>query len=141
METSYPSKFIMSSDYATLKNDAEATATLTLPNSVAVNAGAPNIVYKTDIKIGASKASGARYFVESSKCDFAIASSSFSIGAKLTSDGYTEDADVIGVVYRVNGDTFRLEVDFPSSPNSQNVWSGMAQTLTLHIQTFIDPFM
>lgn len=133
------SRFILNSDYATLKNDSEGTVTLVIPSRQDISANQPNVVYKSSVDVGAKPSAAYRCYVTSSKYNYAVTSSNFYVYAKQ--DGY---ANVIPVdIFRENS-KFTIQVTFPSffseHSSDKTTWTDMGQTLTLHIQSFIDPF-
>ena len=134
-KSSYPSRFIINTDYATLKNDATGTAILTVPSSANTTIGGADIVYRSKIQIGASQSAGYRFYVTSSKYNYAITTPFFYMDCTL--NGY--DSQFPGCVYR-EGNSFVLEVTFPANDYDVNNYTNSGQTLTLHIQSFIDPF-
>ena len=134
-KSSYPSRYIINSDYATLKNDASGSISVIIPNSVNTTTGGDNIVYRSTIKIGASQSAGYRFYITSSKYGYAIATPAFDVSCKES--GY--DSGFSCHVYR-QGDSFVLEAIFMSSAYTSFFYTDCGQTLTLHIQSFIDPF-
>ena len=132
---SFPSKFILNTDYATLKNDAEGVATLVIPDIVNIPAGSDDSIYRTTLQIGASSDAGYRFYVTSSKYNYAIATPSFNVLCKES--GY--DSSFSCQVYR-QGNSFVFEAVFASSPYWTSQYTDAGQTLTLHIQSFISPF-
>lgn len=134
-KSSYPSKFILNTDYATLKNDAKGKASITIPDLVNIAAGGDNVVYRATVDIGASKSAGYRFYVTSSKYNYALCSPVFDVACKQ--DGY--DSSFACHIYRQGG-SFVLEAVFMASDYFSTQYTGMSQTLTLQIQSFIDPF-
>lgn len=132
---SFPSRFILNTDYATLKNDAEGIATLVIPDVVNIPAGSDDSVYRTTLQIGASSEAGYRFYVTSSKYNYAIATPSFNVLCKES--GY--DSSFSCQVYR-QGNSFIFEAVFAGSPYYTSQYTDAGQTLTLHIQSFISPF-
>lgn len=129
-----PSRFILNSDYATLKNDAEGVVQLTVPNLVNIPASGDNVVYKATLQIGTPSA-GLRSYVTSSKYAYALSSPSFFLACKQ--DGYNSSASVD--ISR-NGQNIELRVTFASAYGAATKYTGMGQVLTLHVETFVDPF-
>lgn len=133
--TEKSSRFIFSTNFATLKNDAIDAATLTLPNSVTINNG-NNVIWSVDLHIGASSTACFRSIITSSKYDYAITTKSFSIAAKQ--DG--NDSELYGSIYRINSNTFRVDIIANGGDGeTPTTWTDMGQTLTIQIQTFINP--
>lgn len=131
-----PSRFIFNSDYATLKNDAEGSVNLAIPNQVNIGASGDNVVYSATIQIGTPSA-GIRSYVTSTKYNYALCAPSFLIYCKQ--DGYDSSASCD--ITRKNGNEVEIRVTFASTPGMATSYTGMQQTLTLHAQTFIDPFL
>lgn len=134
-KSSYPSRFIINTDFATLKNDASGKAILQIPDAVNIAAGGDNVVYRTKLQIGASQSSGYRFYVTSSKYGYAICTTSFEVACKES--GY--DSSFSCLVYR-EGDSFVFEAVFAASAYTAYHYTNSGQTLTLYIQSFIDPF-
>lgn len=136
--SSYPSRFIINTDYATSKNDATGTATLTIPSLVNVAADEHNptpVIYRTRVQIGASKSAGYRFYITSSRFDYAIPCSEFYISCTVNG----EPGEFGGLLYR-DGNEFVLEAIFYRDIQENLTYTDCGQTLTLHIQSFIDPF-
>lgn len=145
------SRFILTSDFATTKNDAEGELTLLIPEEVIVYNGKANIVKSSEIELGSSKNAGMRYYLTSTSeyAKDAIASSYFTIDMPI--DDYDPQyghnyyqGEVYGSIYRVSGNKVRMEVTFPAgyseAAGGYTRYYGRNQILTLHVQTFIDPF-
>ena len=131
---SKPSRFILNTDFITTHNDMSGTVNLTIPSTVnATN----DRSYSATIDIGADTAAGYRFFITSTKFpDYAICAPEFNF--KCKQDGY--DTSVGGSVYR-QGKSFVFEVIFPGTGGQgSTTYTDCGQTLTLHIQSFIDPF-
>ena len=126
---------LLNTDYATLKNDASGTAVLTIPSNVNIPAGSDDIVYRATLQIGASPDAGYRFYVTSSKYNYAIASPAFDVACKES--GY--DSGFNCQIYR-QGNSFIFEAVFAGSPYWTSQYTDCGQTLTLHIQSFISPF-
>lgn len=134
-KSSYPSRFIINTDYATSKNDASGEAVLVIPNQVNIGTGGDNVIYKTKLQIGASQSAGYRFYVTSSKYSYAICTPFFAVDCKL--NGY--DSSYNCYVYR-DGKNFVLEAIFGADDYGTMNYTNCGQTLTLHMQSFIDPF-
>ena len=112
----------------------EGTINLTIPNTVnATN----DVKYSATIDIGADTAAGYRFFIPSSIFPgYAICTPDFNF--KCKQEGY--DTSVGGMVYR-QGKSFVFEVVFLGTGGyGSTQYTDCGQTLTLHIQSFIDPF-
>ena len=131
---SFPSKFIINTDYATLKNDASGTAVITIPDTVNTPVGSDTI-YRATLQIGASDGAGYRFYITSSKYNYAITSPAFAVACKES--GY--DSYFYCQVYR-QGKSFVFEAVFMGDDWGTYHYTNSGQTLTLHIQSFISPF-
>jgi len=131
-----PSRFIFNSDYATLKNDAEGVAFLTIPNLVNIPDGGADVVYTATLQIGASPSAGLRSFVTSDKYTYALSGPSFSIACKQ--DGF--DAECFCDITRNSNGNIEMRVTFVAPQGADTQYTGMGQTLTLHAKTFLSPF-
>lgn len=127
-------KYIFNSLLATLKNENEYTLSLTLPDSYTVPSGGAK-VWRTSISVGGKSASF-RCYATSTKFNYAIQSYSFSIKARQ--DGY--DGQLVADVFR-EGNNIVLEIVATGTYGASTTYSDIGQTITLHVQTFTDPFV
>lgn len=125
----------MNTDYATTKKDGSGEVVLALPDSLTLQDSTR--FFTASVEAGSNNASAYRFYITSTKFAYAISSSQFFVYCKQ--DGY--DSAVQGRVYR-SGKKFYIQVGFIGSGDSSysTTYSGMGQTLTLHIQSFLDPF-
>lgn len=130
-----PSRFILNTDYATLKNDATDTLSVTLPSSITLAQGSANRVIRAE-KVFGSPSSGWSVIWESTKYAYALCGASIQIACKQ--DGY--DAFVMGNLFR-EGNKFVLEVTIPSSSWASTTYTQLGQTITAKVQALIDPFL
>lgn len=128
-----PSRFKINTDYATLKNDASGSLSVVIPDSITLSANSPNRVYRATGQFGKSSAGWATIW-KSDKYDYALCGASVQLAGKQ--DGY--DAFVIANVSR-EGANYVLEVTIPSSAWGSTTYTGLGQTLTAEIHSFIDP--
>ena len=144
-----PSRFIMNTDFATFKNDAEGIGTLTVPNSIVMLPNQGDKVITTEIDIGASASAAYRSYIESSKYPNHVSmSSTVSLPCTETMGQYGSFSSSLPVtIYRKNSKfivelrapEYYLDPSEPGAP-ANITYSNMGQTLTIHIQSFIDPF-
>lgn len=135
------SRFILNSDYATLKSDSEGEMILTIPSSVTVLSGQQPTIYRAELDIGAKPSAAYRHYVTSSEYTFAIPATVFYLPCQ-TQYGTTLGHAAIPVsLYRQNS-KFVAEARFdpPTTSDPNKTYTGMGQTLTFHIQSFLDPF-
>ena len=135
------SRFLLNSDYATLKSDSEGEISLVVPNSVVVLAGQQPTIYRAELDIGAKPSAAYRHSVTSSAYTFSIPAAVFYLPSQTLEGGNLGIAGVPVQLYRQNN-KFVAEARFaPPTTSAQNItYSGMGQTLTFHIQSFLDPF-
>ena len=134
-----PARFILNSDYTTVRNTGSIDLSLTVPNSFTIPASSPNkyIISTTSAKVGSEGDSfGVRF------------STSLGMSTDNTVYGYTKPAGATttsnddGVFFRVykNGDTFTFSVGAYHITGTAATFNGYGQTITAHIYTFKDPF-
>jgi hypothetical protein len=136
-----PGNFILTSDYATIANDGQATGTVAVPASVAVPANGSRS-FSTDLTVGGQGAA-TRSRIQSSKIG-----SKFYVGSVLASENTGTVLGIPGSPYttyafitRINATTARLLVYIPN-PYSDPLTSdyGSVETFTFVINTFVPPF-
>lgn len=143
------SRFILNSDFATTKNDAEGKVMLSIPDEVLIYANQPNKVYSAEVEIGASQSAGIRTYLTTTRSESkgAIVGSTFFLFMPIEDCSYGEKSyyqgQVYGSIYR-SGKKIRIEVTFPTGGSTESSdyikYYGRNQILTLYVQTFIDPF-
>ena len=143
------SRFIINSDYATLKMDAGASFTLTIPNYVSVPKNSGVVTYTATKKIGTRPRAGFRCVTTSSILSYATTATNFLIPCRETLPGiYTEESAIPVAIYKTSSN-YRAVIQFPDyyvDPGDEPYlpdhmeYSGMGQTLTFNIQALIDPF-
>lgn len=133
-----PDNFILNSDYATLKNDAISSISLTLPSSTTVGARSVRI-FSTDLEIG-------------------VAESSLRVRMMTTKDNIWRPLSTVSYVYptgssisgdpsyllylcvnRVSPTTIRLSAFIPNQYPSTATITGLSQTITAYVATFLPP--
>lgn len=126
------SRFVLNSDYATLRSKGTATLTLVLPDTITIPAGSPNAVYTARTTIAGSNST---YFRAIWKNLY------YRTGSNVTIAGQQDGnpAQAIGTVYCENGE-YVAEITVPGSSFSDTTWTGLGRTYTVQIQTFLDPF-
>lgn len=127
-------KYIFNSLLATNKNENEYTLSITLPNSYTVPSYGAK-VWRTSIAT-TGKSASFRCYATSTKYNYAIQSYSFSIKARQ--DGY--DGQLIADVFR-EGNNIVLEIVATGTFGQDTTYSDIGQTITVHVQTFTDPFV
>lgn len=140
-----PNDFLINTNYATLKNDAKATVSISLPASFMVNLGGEPI-YRT-VSVG-EKSAGMHFVFTSSKySNIGLIASQVLIPCTITyqstSGQETIDNLLNCYVYRSAPSEVRMEI----SPNIPGDISGNSiivtnaeQTISCHISTLINPF-
>lgn len=133
-------KFIFSTDYATLKNDNNATVQVTFPGSVVVPASVGSagsaIETHTDVTIGAQGAIS-RIQISSTK-DASIIHPARNVYYNRTGDlgAYT----IVAFTYRVSPTVMRCSA-FVTNPFSSPLTTEAGdETFTFYVNTFLPPF-
>lgn len=135
-----PARFILNSDYNTVRNTGETKLTVTIPNSVIVPS------YMTEYKFATTAANIGNptdtflvYFTSSAFPYSSLGSwgSTKPNGASV-SPAYVSDEMYFEVI--INGTTATLNVWCWGNGENAITWNGYGQTLTAHILTFKDPF-
>lgn len=126
---------ILNSDFDTLKNDAAGNATVIIPGSVSLGAGAI-AYYTTDIVLGEAQSllnirlqslkEGTQYFLASIQTSFARAGS---LG------GY----NIIITCYHLTGNTIRCQAIISNPYSSAMTTAGGQETFNFSIKTFKQP--
>lgn len=137
-----PKDFIMSSDYATLKNDNSGRLSVTLPSSLNIPAATVQ-TYTDTVTMGV--AGGAlRARINSSKGDgwhaYPVVVYSSSTGGSLPSfPGIDIAYDIFVNVHRTSPTQVRLTVAIPNGWGETLSITGLSQTITAHVATFLPP--
>jgi hypothetical protein len=136
-----PSNFIQNSDYASLKNDAKGTFTLSIGDSGVLAYGSSK-TYESFLTIGTVN-SGLRCQMKSSLSADIWSSSSIlaPVTVTVTPDGSTFTYNLPVVIDRVSATQIRMKAVFYSYGVgvSMQITSGY-QTITADVVTFLSPF-
>ena len=122
--------FILNTDYVTSQNDDEITVSVSVPSSFSVPANTLK-EFKASKTFGGSGSKDWRCYLTSTAFNYALAGV---YNAELQFG-----SDYLYVDIRRDNDKFELVVRALKSVSAKS-YSGTAQTITAHIQTFIDPF-
>lgn len=139
-----PSDFILSTDYATLKNDDSDTTSVTAPGAVSVPAAVGPVggyvEYHQDLTIGTAGAI-TRLQIESSKnAGVVYAARTLSIDRTGTVGGSPANYSIIAFAYRTAPTTLRCQV-YISNPNAGTLTTAAGdETFTFYINTFLAPY-
>lgn len=134
-----PNDFILNSDYATLKNDANGNVTVTLPASFSISGGGIAI-YRNTIALG-SRGSSFRAYIYSPSTTYNFVGEYYVntlLNAGIVS-GSTVDVDIFVYVYRSSPTEVGLTVKIPNAYGSTMTLPSMGQSFTSHIATFLPP--
>lgn len=127
------SKFILNTDYITTQNDAEGEITIFIPSSIYIAPGEYKIVDKRSITLGKTASVGYRAYIKSTAFNDAITCVN---GEAYLMYGNTQMALSLS---RDSKSNFSFAASFPASPSARTL-TGTGQNITVHIQTFVDPF-
>lgn len=141
-----PSRYILNSDYATLKNDEEVTLSIDIPNSFTITPG--RAVTFSATATGGQKSAGMRWSISSSKYpNVNLVSPTFTIPCKCSVNFQGEHMEwtdtMTGFLYRSGPRTIKMDI----IPNYSYVVqvagatiSECGQRITAKVQTFLSPF-
>lgn len=134
-----PARFILNSDYATVRKTGEITMSITIPNSITVPEGVLDYIIGTETaSVGNPADTFMVYFTSTAFPYSALGRWGYTKpdGASTTYVG----SDEIDFNLVINGSTATFKVWCNGEPYSTATWTGYGQTITAHILTFKDPF-
>jgi len=134
MATSKPLKFILNSNYATLKNDSvTTTVTVTIPGGDSI-AGSSYRSYTADVSVGSI---GAPMEVQ---INYSIGSQRFAVGSMQIIENAGTGTQYQGTVsvQRPSASVARLRVDYFNG--NVGAITTVARTATAYIRTYLPPF-
>lgn len=134
------SDFIQTSDYATLKNDAKTTLTVTLPATASI--GASSVGTWTSTTTVGVPGSSIRARISSSvgSTVYMMNTVAYSSSTGATVSGMPIGYDIYATVHRVSATQVRLSVFIPNPYGDTMNITGLARTITAVIATFLPPF-
>ena len=137
--SSKPSSFIMTSDFATIKNDDVGTATVTMPGSVSV-AGSGSVSYVSDITIGSLGGISLARIQSSKNSNKWLCGSVVRFTRTGVASGSPAPYAVMVFCRRTSATVVRLEA-YISNPYSVTL-TGEAgdEVFNLYISTYLTPF-
>jgi hypothetical protein len=136
-----PARFILNSDYCTVRNTGKGELSITIPNSIYLPAGTQpfHVIGTTSGRFGNPSDSYMIYYT-SSLYNYSTPGPVCTIkpSGSSTTSGYN---DTVTASVRVSGDTFTLSVRTDNQLlNFAETYAGFGMTVTAHIITFKDPF-
>lgn len=139
MATSKAEKFIMSTDFATIKNDSDVnTTTISLAGSRVISAGS---VYSqtSDITLGTVNAP-MTFYIKHSQNDKYLVSSPLQYVANGLVSGVSQQYTATVFVYRLNSTTIRMQLSVYNFYSNTLTTESTARTITLYVKTYLTPF-
>ena len=136
-----PENFILTTDFATLKQDGVGTITINVPGSISIPAsGSYSYIQTADIEVGTAGA-GVRSKIATSRQGGRLYNTtklvSFSTGkAGAFNTTYSTDA----YISRVSPTTLRAVILIPNSYGTTLVTSPTPELFTFKFSTFLPPF-
>lgn len=134
-----PESFILTSDYATLKNDAVGSLTVVLPSGTVIPAGGIN-QWSDTITIG-TVGSSIRVRLVSTENNVIYSTNTVGYVHTTGASGPATDYLIYATVHRINPTQVRLTVFIPNPYGSDLTVSGMGYTISARIATFLSPFV
>lgn len=134
-----PSNFILNTDYATLKNDADGYVSVALPSSLNI-AAATTYSTSSSITLGVA-GSDIRQRISTSKDNIWYTSRSilYASSSGATVSGSPSSYDVVVTVSRTAPTTITLTVFIPNPYGSTMTITGLSQVISAYVATFIPP--
>lgn len=123
-------RFILNTDYITPQNDREFEVSVTLPSTFTAPANTERH-FKTTISVPGSASMSYRCYFTTTEHQYAA------VGCTVCALKFGEDYIMVALSH--DEDAFTLDI-FNYEELEQRTYSGASQTITAHIQTFIDPF-
>jgi hypothetical protein len=139
-----PSQFILTTDYATLKNDDADSTSVTAPGAQVVPAAVGPLggylEYHTDLEVGV-QGSITRLQISSSKqSNIVYSTRTLSLDRTGTVLGMPAIYSVVAFTYRVGPTTLRCQV-YIQNPNADPLTTEAGnETFTFYVNTFIPPY-
>lgn len=142
-----PARFILNSDYTTVRNTGHKEVSVTIPNDFTAPyspSGTRYIIGRVSVTLGDASDSFSIYY-SSDKFNYISPSLDYGYtipeGSKTHSDTYGDSHEDISFNTKVNGNTATFEVSCLNPyPQGGLRFIGYGQTITAHILTFKDPF-
>jgi len=134
-----PGRFVLSTDYATLKNDASTSTTITIPASQVIAAGSQYIV-TSDVVVGQTNA-GLRGQISSSKDSNKRYLGTYQSRVRsglITGFPATYDLNVYAA--RLSSNTVRVTVTVFNPYSDPLTTATGDETFTIYLTTFLSPF-
>lgn len=134
--TTFPENFIITSDFATLKNDSTAvTASVVIPSAYVVASGA-SAEWHSDIVAG-TKGAAMRARIRSSKYGSRWLAAP---QTNYTRTGSLGTYTLVAYVYLVSAGTLRCSVSLSNPAGSSMTTEAGTETIDFSVSTFIPPF-
>lgn len=134
-----PEEFILTTDYATLKNDDSGLLSLVVPGSMSLGSGA---VYSnfTDINLGGDSVNLRAQINSSRTSTIWTASSQVAFNRTGTLGGMSVPYTLLSAIDRIDVGTLRVSVGmFNPYPGTMITQAG-SETITFDMRTFLSPF-
>lgn len=133
-----PARFILNSDYTTVRNTGETKLSITIPNSITTPLGEGDyIIGQTTANIGSATDTFMIYFTSSA---FPYSTLGRFGATKPNGASTTHAIDEIYFGVKINGSIATFTVECARYDDETTTWTGYGQTITAHILTFKDPF-
>lgn len=134
-----PNSFILTTDFATLKNDDSSSTTVVAPG-LAVVPGSSYLEYHSDLGIGV-QGSITRIQISSSKNSNIIQLTRNVSGSRTgTVLGFSTPYSIYAFVYRLDANTIRCQAYIPNPYADPLTTEAGDETFTFYINTFLPPY-
>ena len=136
-----PEEFIATTDYATLKNDNTAVLSVTLPSSLNISGyGFASYTDSANIGVPGSSIRAAIHSTKDNNWYVGTSIPPYIYLSGATVDGSSVGYDVVAIVSRVSPTVVRLYVTIKNPYSTTLSISGLSQTITARVATFLPPY-
>lgn len=139
-----PEKFILSTDFATLKNDADTTVQVTFPGSqiIAGSVGPAGSYAErhVDVNIGAQGAISRIQISSSKDSNIIHPARNVFYTRNGTVLGFSATYTIDAFVYRISPTTMRCSLFVPNPYSDPLTTESGDETMTFEVNTFLPPF-
>lgn len=134
-----PARFILNSDYTTVRSTGETKMSITIPNSITVPINTSRYtIGQTTANIGNSADTFMVYYTSDA---FPYTTLGWYGATKPDGASTTNpDPNYVSFSVTVSGNIATFEVYCYGDDAAARTWTGYGQTITAHILTFKDPF-
>lgn len=133
-----PSRYIMHSDYASVKTYDILTATVSLPATITTYDD--DVVYSAVIDLPTHKGIGWRSIIMNDKDSYGVNTPNFLVPCTLNSGGATFTSFLDGEIVRTSASQITMRIIFSGYQWGANIYTNYPRNFTFKIQPYLSPF-